>query len=190
MGRRAMTEEQRWILRRALDHRKRLAKPELYRASRKAWLAKNRAKQRSYNQAWKSRDPEGYRASLKRKRERAKLRPQIRVAKAVRDSIRRALSGSKTQKSLHTMAIVGCSAEALRVHLERQFKGNMNWANYGKRWHIDHITPVSYFDLNEPAQLALCFNWQNLRPLWRKQNIKEGNRRGVSQLHMPLIWAR
>jgi hypothetical protein len=72
------------------------------------------------------------------------------------------------------------------VHLERQFKRSMSWSNYGKRWQIDHITPVSYFDLTDPAHLALCFNWQNLRPLWRKQNLSEGNRRGASQLHLPV----
>lgn len=181
-----MTEEQKWILRRALDHRKRAAKPELYRASRKAWLEKNRSKQRAYNQAWKARDPEGYRRSIARRRERQMSKASVRVHKAMRDSIRHALEGTRTEKTLRTMAIVGCSADALKVHLERQFKRSMSWANYGKRWHIDHITPVSYFDLTDPAQLALCFNWQNLRPLWRKQNVSEGNRRGHSQLHLPL----
>lgn len=113
-------------------------------------------------------------------------KPHHRVSKAMRDSIRNALQGAHTQKTLRTMAIVGCSADALKVHLERQFKCGMTWANYGKRWHIDHITPVSYFDLTEPAQLALCFNWQNLRPLCSKQNVSEGNRRGASQIHLPL----
>ena len=102
----------------------------------------------------------------------------------MRARMNEALRGRR--KHLPTMAIVGCSADALKVHLERQFKRGMSWANYGRHWEIDHITPVSYFDLTDPAQLALCFNWQNLRPLTCRQNRREQNRRGNSQLHLPL----
>ena len=169
---------------------KQRVKRKKYRAARltarRAWIARNREKTRSYNRAWKLRNPEAYRQSVARRRARQMAKPQGRIHKAMRDGIRHAMKGSGTTKTLRTMAIVGCSIDALKVHLERQFKRGMTWSNYGKLWQIDHITPVSYFDLTEPTQLALCFNWQNLRPLFAKKNRSDGNRRGDSQLHLPL----
>jgi hypothetical protein len=49
----------------------------------------------------------------------------------------------------------------------------MTWDNYGE-WHVDHIQPCASFDLSDPKQLAECFNWSNLQPLWAKENISKG----------------
>lgn len=159
--------------------------PQRHKAYRAKLGPKYIAKQKVYNQRWKEKDPEGYRKSRERRRLRRLENVQYRIQKAMSDRIRNALKVRGGIKRLRTMAIVGCNAKGLQVHLERQFKRGMTWTNYGKVWEIDHITPVSYFDLTEPAQLALCFNWQNLRPLWSVQNHREQNRRGTSQLHLP-----
>ena len=46
----------------------------------------------------------------------------------------------------------------------------MTWDNYGK-WHVDHIIPVSRFDLTDPEQQKICFHFTNLQPLWGGENI-------------------
>jgi hypothetical protein len=42
-------------------------------------------------------------------------------------------------------------------------------------WHIDHIRPVSSFDLSDPAQVQECFHFSNLQPLWAIDNIKKSD---------------
>jgi len=51
----------------------------------------------------------------------------------------------------------------------------MTLDNYGKHtWHIDHIIPISSFDLNDPNQVAIAFHYTNLQPMWAKENISKG----------------
>ena len=72
-------------------------------------------------------------------------------------------------KSEHTIELLGCSIDYLRDYLEKQFEPGMTWNNIGE-WHIDHIVPCSYFDLTDPIQQRICFNYRNLQPLWAKDN--------------------
>jgi hypothetical protein len=79
-------------------------------------------------------------------------------------------------KSKHTLELLGCSVEDLKVHLEKQFSKGMSWSNYGK-WHIDHVRPCSSFDLSKPEEQALCFHYTNLQPLWAADNLAKSNKR-------------
>ena len=48
----------------------------------------------------------------------------------------------------------------------------MNWGNYGVNgWQIDHIIPITSFDLTDNEQVKKCFNYKNTQPLWAKENI-------------------
>ena len=51
----------------------------------------------------------------------------------------------------------------------------MNWSNMNQ-WHIDHIRPISSFNLNDPTQQKKCFHFSNLQPLWAKDNLKKGSK--------------
>jgi 5-methylcytosine-specific restriction endonuclease McrA len=54
----------------------------------------------------------------------------------------------------------------------------MNWDNYGKYWHIDHIIPVSFFEIrdrNDP-NIKQCWSLQNLRPLSAKENLQKSGK--------------
>ena len=42
------------------------------------------------------------------------------------------------------------------------------------RWQLDHIRPVSSFDLTDPAQQRACFHFSNFQPLWMPDNIRKG----------------
>jgi hypothetical protein len=49
---------------------------------------------------------------------------------------------------------LGCSIEELMKHLENKFKIGMCWKNYGDKWELDHIIPVSYVNHEEFKQLT------------------------------------
>lgn len=86
-------------------------------------------------------------------------------------------------KSLHTEELIGCSMEYLRQHLEGQFTEGMAWDNYGKSgWHVDHIIPLSYFDLMDPEQQKRAWHYTNLQPLWAVDNLKKNNKIEERQL--------
>jgi hypothetical protein len=76
----------------------------------------------------------------------------------------------KNIKSETTIKLIGCSVDKLKNHLKSKFKKGMTWNNYGK-WHIDHIIPCASFDLSKSSEQKQCFNWQNLQPLWAKENL-------------------
>ena len=54
-------------------------------------------------------------------------------------------------------------------YIENQFIEGMNWENR-EEWDIDHIRPTNSFDLFDNEQCKVCFNFRNLRPLWKEKN--------------------
>ena len=73
------------------------------------------------------------------------------------------------------MELIGCSIDHLITHLEKQFKTGMTWDNYGQ-WHVDHIKPLTSFNLDEPEQQRCACHYTNLQPLWADENKSKGNR--------------
>lgn len=81
------------------------------------------------------------------------------------------------QKSGSAIKDLGCTTEELKVYLESRFLPGMSWENYGhKTWHIDHIVPLSRFDLSDPVQLKQACHFTNLQPLWAKDNLSKSNK--------------
>jgi hypothetical protein len=79
-------------------------------------------------------------------------------------------------KSKRTLEYVGCDIVYLKQWLEHQFDENMNWENYGKYWHIDHVTPCSSFDFSDDKNIYTCYDWTNLRPCEAKENMQKHNK--------------
>ena len=55
----------------------------------------------------------------------------------------------------------------------------MSWSNYGKgkdKWTMDHIIPVSSFDLSNPEGQKKAFNYSNLQAMWYLDNLSKGAR--------------
>lgn len=116
-------------------------------------------------------------------RERERTDPVYRIGRRLRTRIWHALKGSGATKADTFARLTGCSVEALRSHLEKQFKPGMSWKNYGLRgWHIDHITPCAAYDLSDPKQQQQCFHYTNLQPLWAEENIRKSDQYAFSAI--------
>ena len=67
-----------------------------------------------------------------------------------------------------------------RFRLERNIRARLyhflTWKNYGK-WHVDHVKPLSMFDVTNEKELYLACNFKNLQPMWAVENLTKGNRR-------------
>jgi len=76
---------------------------------------------------------------------------------------------------------LGCSIQHLKLHLELFWDEGMSWLNYGKgdgQWSIDHIKPLSSFDLTDRTQLLQAVHYTNLQPLWHVDNMRKNASEG------------
>jgi len=52
----------------------------------------------------------------------------------------------------------------------------MTWDNWSKDgWHLDHIVPLSSFDLSDREQFLKACHYTNLAPLWSEDNLTKSN---------------
>lgn len=140
---------------------------------RKKHYAENREKCKSYVRKWQYKNPE--KMSVIRKRMNST--PKGKISRCMRRGIYYSIiKGSKANR--HWEDLVGFTAEKLKKHLEKQFKPEMNWKNYGSYWHIDHKIPIAVFNFSNPDDLdfKLCWSLKNLHPLEAKKNISKGSK--------------
>ena len=74
-----------------------------------------------------------------------------------------------------SLQYLGCGKEHFKQHIEKQFTGEMSWANYGHTWHVDHIIPLKY---NKPSldEIIARLHYTNTQPMLAKENLRKGNR--------------
>ena len=139
---------------------------------------KNPDKNKEYNKKYstgKNRDK-----YLAQKRERNKKyyinNVQYKLGQLLRYRLWISLKEQNSDNINSAKELLGCSKEELIEHLESQFSEGMTWENWSlNSWHIDHIRPVSSFDLSDPAQVKECFHYSNLQPLWAIDNLKKSD---------------
>ena len=111
----------------------------------------------------------------KRYKQRILTDVNYKISKYCRRIVRRVLGGNKTK---HTMIYFMCTQEEFKLHIERQFEPWMNWGNRGYgpgKWVIDHIIPISHFNMSDETEKYMCCRYQNLRPLSWEKNLAKGN---------------
>jgi hypothetical protein len=78
-------------------------------------------------------------------------------------------------KTKSTVDYLGCSSEEYFKWIFN-YNNNCNLENHGKEWHIDHVIPISKFDLNNEDEQLLAFNWRNTMPLTAHENLSKNNK--------------
>jgi len=91
------------------------------------------------------------------------------------DNLRRRAYLYIKKVDITNIQLIGCSKDELRVHIEKKFKNDMNFDNYGF-WEIDHIRPLSSFNLYKENEIIECFNYMNLQPLWKSENRSKSDK--------------
>lgn len=75
-------------------------------------------------------------------------------------------------KSGSAIRDLGCSVEKFKLWLEMLWADGMSWDNYGKDgWVIDHVKPLSSFNLDNKSEFLKACHFSNLQPLWAKDNL-------------------
>ncbi len=95
----------------------------------------------------------------------------FKITKNLRSRTSMAIKYSKPGSAIKDL---GCTVAELKIHLESKFANSMNWDNYGE-WHIDHIKPLSKFDLSNAVEFKKACSFNNLQPLWAMDNLRKSN---------------
>lgn len=106
-------------------------------------------------------------------------RPEIKIAENIRHRIRRIITLNKSHFTPETEILLGCNLEEFKIYIENLFKPGMTWNNYGNKtneWSINHILPLSFFNLFNRDDLLKANHYTNLRPLWHIDNMKKGSK--------------
>ena len=123
-----------------------------YKAYQKVWRENNKDKKNLYFKNKKKTDIQYKLSCNLRSRLNTAFNSNYKDGSAVRD--------------------LGCTIDELKTYLESKFQPGMTWDNWTTDgWHIDHIKPLSSFDLTDRKQLLEACHYTNLQPLWAKDNI-------------------
>jgi hypothetical protein len=150
----------------------------------KRWSEKNKERLKILNRIWTKNNPEKVKATIQRYKikNKEKIRetrkiyastPKAKLINSLRCATKRIAYYSGAKKKFPTVKILGCSFKKAKEYLESKFKDGMSWENYGK-WHIDHIRPLTSFDLSDENQQLEAGHYTNLQPLWASENIRKG----------------
>lgn len=139
------------------------------------WCRDNPDTVRAYSQKWYVENkPEDIKRNLAYINKRLKEDINFKLRFVLRGRVRSAVMGRKKVGS--AIRDLGCSIQELKLYLEAQFKPGMSWDNWGKRpgcWQIDHIMPLSAFDLTNRQHFILASHYCNLQPLWLEENMRK-----------------
>ena len=76
----------------------------------------------------------------------------------------------KTSKEL-----LGCSLTFYNIWLQYTFDNKMTFDNYGSYWDIDHVVPISQFDISNEYQLSKAIHRSNTRALEKSENYRKSD---------------
>jgi hypothetical protein len=147
----------------------------------KKWAQENREQlaeyKRSYNVANKEKIQERTQARAPETNARLRQRRaediEFAITGRLRKRMAKALFAQGAKRAKGTFALIGCSGEQFRAHIEAQFLRYMTWDNRSE-WHLDHKLPCASFDLTDPLQQVICFHYTNIRPIWGADNMRKG----------------
>ena len=144
----------------------------------KLWYENNKDKWDVYIKEYREKNIDKIR-QIKRdyERNRKATDPLYKLISNFRTAIYQVLKESNVEKNKSYFDILGYTPEELINHLEKQFKDDMTWDNYGI-WHVDHKLPITSFDIQEMGdeEFMKCWCLDNLQPMWGEENIRKSNK--------------
>ena len=124
------------------------------------------------NRVWCKNNPEARRKIVSRAHRKSRNIAKVKISESMSNGIRKSIIGKGNR---HWELFVDFTIEQLKKHLEKRFKPEMTWANYGA-WHIDHKIPITVFNFEKPEDFDFkrCWALKNLQPMWAKENMSKG----------------
>ncbi|KAJ1464248.1 hypothetical protein T484DRAFT_1758242, partial [Baffinella frigidus] len=148
----------------AYDKKYRVDNGDKRRAWEKAYRAKNKEKIKQQYQKWRSLHP-SYHID-KRAND-----PVYKLAKNTRCRLESCMRAWGFKKASSTQKLLGCTWQQGVDHLDGNDRG-LKMSDQGV--HIDHIRPLSSFNLHCKVEQTMANNWCNLQLLPAVENLQKG----------------
>jgi predicted transcriptional regulator len=161
--------------------KKYFSKPEVkerLKKNHKKWSEKNKEHLTEYHKKWRTENVEKWRSTKRNyERNRKASDPLYKLISNFRTAIYTVLKENNITKFGHYFDVLQYTPEELINYLEKQFKDDMTWDNYGV-WHVDHKLPITSFDIREigDEEFMKCWCLDNLQPMWGEENIRKSNK--------------
>lgn len=154
----------------------RLKNPELIKKQKHESYLRNKEKHLEKGKKYvkENREKINKRISIYSK-ERLHSDPLFKITRNLRNRLWYIIKRGKGKRMGSAVRDLGCSIVELKGYIEKKFTDGMSWKNYTYNgWHLDHIKPLSAFDLSDREQFLKAFHYTNLQPLWMKENLSKG----------------
>jgi hypothetical protein len=157
--------------------RLRLSNPDIRQKRLEYQRAKNKEFELSGKALIRRQDPKYKDMVRKIHSRRLKTDIQYKLKNTIYKRISDCIKDISHLRTRDSVKFLGCSILELKEHLESKFQPGMTWENHGlKGWHVDHIMPISKFDLTNVDEFKKVCHYTNLQPLWASDNIRKGNK--------------
>lgn len=149
---------------------------EKHKKSHKIWLKNHPEKVIEYRNKYKKKYGRDY--INKKYRSYLKKRKATDINYRIRMKLEKSMySFLKSRRfSATSKKLLGCSIPEFKQYMSKKFRDGMSWDNHGKLWEIDHIFPLSKFDLADEYQRKIAFNFNNMQPLLRTENREKSDK--------------
>jgi hypothetical protein len=71
--------------------------------------------------------------------------------------------------------MLGCNREEFKNYIINNLNDNMKIDNFGE-WEMDHVIPISSFNFEIIEEIKTCFNYKNIKPMWKIENKQKYNK--------------
>jgi hypothetical protein len=102
------------------------------------------------------------------------------IKKRYQIAVRRLYSTTASNKEI--ISLVGIDKDGFICHVNKYLIEGMTKETFGKTWGLDHIVPVDLFDLTDENDLKLCYNYNNIMPMFNSDNRLKG-----ASVHFSLV---
>lgn len=87
-------------------------------------------------------------------------------------ALRRLFATNATSKEM--LSLVGTEREPFINHIKKYMISGMTMDNFGPVWGLDHIVPVELFDISNLDERKICYNYNNIMPMFNTDNRNKG----------------
>ena len=109
---------------------------------------------------------------MKYERLRKKRDKQYKIMKLVRRRLQKKIQRLTCNKVTSTQKLTGCTWEYLKQWIDSQMTDTMTFETI----HIDHMMPLSSFNLTKPEEQRKACHYTNLQPMLPSENMSKGSK--------------
>lgn len=125
---------------------------------------------------WRKDNPQKIKSWRKKYNKKLKDNPIYRIKRKIYGKLKIIMSDIKKNKTTNKIRqTINTSSSHFKAHLEKLFKPGMSWENYGIIWCLDHVKPLSAFNLSDYREIDKINYYENIQPLFLEENVKKGS---------------